>query len=289
MNPNAKPQPRNKARTSRRPARRPQPRLLTWRRARIGGMMLGATAVIGAVSWLSIDGWFNRRIDATLQGFYALSVDAGLGVDDVLVEGRVRTPTNLMLATLGIQRGFPLLAFDPDAAKAELETLPWVKSAAVERRFPRDIYVRIVEREPLAIWQHNGKLAVIDQAGDLIPDIEPGHFGELPLVVGADAPEHTAELLALIASEPRLKDLVTAAIRVSGRRWNLQLQGGIDVQLPEIDAAGAWAQLAQIERDQGVLERDVVVIDLRLPDRLVVRTNSNTKIKTKRQGMGEET
>ncbi len=284
-----KTQTRKKTKAGRRPARRPQPKLLTWRRARIGGALFAAASVIGGVSWLTVDGWFERQANATAQGFYALSVEAGLGVDDVLVEGRNRTTSEEMLARLGVQRGYPILAFDPEAAKAELETLPWVKSAAVERRFPRDVYVRIVERQPLALWQHNGELAVIDQGGDLIPNVQPERFGDLPLVVGADAPEHTAAILSVIGSEPRLREMVTAAVRVSGRRWNLKLRGGIDVQLPEIDAAGAWAQLAKIEREQGVLERDVVVIDLRLPDRLVVRTNSKTKPKSKRAGKGEET
>ncbi|TQV70828.1 cell division protein FtsQ/DivIB [Denitrobaculum tricleocarpae] len=285
----AKTQPRKKAKPGRRPARRPQRKLLTWRRARIGGMLFAATAFIGGVSWLSIDGWFTRQADAAAQGFYALSVDAGLGVDDVLVEGRNRTQAERILETLGVQRGFPILAFDPEAAKIKLEALPWVKTAAVERRYPRDVYVRIVERQPLALWQHNGNITVIDQSGDLIPNVQPEGFTGLPLVVGADAPEHTAALLDVVSSEPRLHELVTAAVRVSGRRWNLKLQGGIDVQLPETDAAGAWAQLARIEREQGVLERDVVVIDLRLPDRLVVRTNSKTKPKSKRSAKGEET
>ncbi len=289
MTAKAKPQARKKTSAARRPARKPQPRFLTWRRLRIGSAVLGVAGVIGGLSWLTIDGWFARQANAAVEGFYALSVDAGLGVNDVLVEGRNRTSAERMLQTLGVRRGFPILAFDPDAAKVELEALPWVKTAAVERRFPGDVYVRIVERQPLALWQHDGNTAVIDQAGDLIPNVRPERFHKLPLVVGADAPEHTAALLEVVASEPHLGDLVTAAVRVSGRRWNLKLQGGIDVQLPETDAASAWAQLAQIEREQGVLERDVVVIDLRLPDRLVVQTNSKTKPKLKRSGKGEET
>src|SRR3546814_4370216 len=74
-------------------------------------------------------------------------------------------------------------------------------------------------------------------------------------------------------SEPSLRERVTAAVRVGGRRWNIQIEGRIDVRLPEADAAAAWAQLARIERQQDLLSRDVIVIDLRLPDRLVVRTD----------------
>ena len=280
MSRKAKSQAGKKNKAARRSARKPQRRFPTWRQLRIGSALLGTAGVIGGLSWLTVDGWFGRQADAAVAGFYNLSVEAGLGVNDVLVEGRNRTSPERMLQTLGVSRGFPMLAFDPEAAKAELEALPWIKTAAVERRFPGDVHVRIVERQPLALWQHDGQTAVIDQAGDVIPNVKPERFHKLPLVVGADAPEHTAALLEVVASEPRLRDLVTAAVRVSGRRWNLKLQGGIDVQLPETDAAGAWAQLARIEREQGVLE---------LPDRLVVRTNSKTKPKSKRSGKGEET
>src|SRR3546814_20999451 len=80
-------------------------------------------------------------------------------------------------------------------------------------------------------------------------------------------------LIAVMNSEPELRERVTAAVRVGGRRWNIQIEGRIDVRLPEADAAGAWAQLARIERQQGLLSRDVLIVDLRLPDRLVVRTD----------------
>jgi len=61
-------------------------------------------------------------------------------------------------------------------------------------------------------------------------------------------------------------------------RWNLRLRGGIDVRLPEVDAAEAWSQLAQLEREHGLLGRDVVAIDLRLPGRLVIRTAPDAEI-----------
>jgi cell division protein FtsQ len=105
----------------------------------------------------------------------------------------------------------------------------------------------------------------------VIAGANPGRFTELPLVVGKGANDRARELLAMLRSEPELAPRVLAAVRVSGRRWNLRLEAGIDVQLPEDDPAKAWAQLARIQRSQGVLERNIVTIDLRLPDRLVVR------------------
>src|SRR3546814_17813803 len=83
-------------------------------------------------------------------------------------------------------------------------------------------------------------------------------------------------LIAVMNSEPELRARVTAAVRVGGRRWNIQIEGRIDVRLPEADAAGAWAQLARIQHQPRLLSRDVLIVELRLPDRLVLRTDPDS-------------
>ncbi|MEX0921924.1 MAG: cell division protein FtsQ/DivIB [Rhodovibrionaceae bacterium] len=203
---------------------------------------------------------------------YSATVNLGLKVEEVLVEGRARTESGEILSILAVERGSAILRLDTAAARARLEALPWVKQATVQRRLPGIVYVRLVERQPMALWQLRGELQVIDQDGEVIPGTEAKRFAGLPLVVGAGAPPHTAALLALLDSQPALRDRVDAAVRVSDRRWNLRLAGGVDVRLPEEAAEAAWAQLARIEREHGLLARDVVMIDLRLPDRLIVRT-----------------
>ena len=62
-------------------------------------------------------------------------------------------------------------------------------------------------------------------------------------------------------------------MRVGGRRWNLRVDDVIDVLLPEESAAAAWSRLAELERANALLKRDVQTVDLRLPDRLVLRVN----------------
>ncbi|MHA1601089.1 MAG: cell division protein FtsQ/DivIB [Alphaproteobacteria bacterium] len=250
--------------------RRPLP--IDWqRRVRFAAAGAGGLAVI-ALGWLWLDGWYERQIAAIGNGLYTVSARAGLSVEDVLVEGRTRTEREAILATLGLVRGTPILAFDPHAAKARLETLPWVHEATVERRLPDTVFLRLSEREPMALWQYEGKLAVIDSDGEVILGAKATAFATLPLLVGEDAPLNAETLLAILDSEPYLRGQVTAAIRVQGRRWNIRLENGIDVRLPETDAAAAWSELARLQRSYEVLQRDVVTIDLRLPDRLVVRT-----------------
>lgn len=200
----------------------------------------------------------------------------GLSVDQIIVEGRQQTRPEEITAALGVRRGDPILGFDVAAARTALEALPWVATASVERRLPETVQVRLTERTPLALWQHQGRLAVIDRTGRAIDGAELTRYAQLRIVVGADAPQQAAALFDMLATEPTLAPRVSHAIRVSGRRWNLRIDTGagqppVEVQLPEINALAAWSRLAAAERTTGLIQRNVTVIDLRLPDRMIVR------------------
>jgi cell division protein FtsQ len=126
----------------------------------------------------------------------------------------------------------------------------------------------------LAVWQHGGKQELIDRDGEVIPVKDLSHFARLPTVVGEGAAPHARALIDMLASERELAARVTAAIWVGDRRWTLRIDHVIDVYLPETDAAAAWAHLAELERSDALLRRDVKVVDMRLPDRLVIRANA---------------
>ncbi len=202
----------------------------------------------------------------------AWTAQCGLAVRNVEVEGRARADREAVLSAIAVVRGTPILAVDPAQAKRRLESIPWIRSASVERRLPDTVHVRLVERQPLAFWQRHGKLVLVDRDGAIITGERLERFGNLLVLVGPDAPASGAALIDTLGTEPDLAAHVAAAVRVGGRRWNLRLDNGVDIALPEEDAAGAWRRLAQLERSDGILERNIQMVDLRLPDRLVLRT-----------------
>ena len=199
----------------------------------------------------------------------------GLVVDQVVVEGRTMTPEPLVQAAIGVHPGEPLLGLSLDGIRDRVESLTWVQSADVERRLPGTLVVRLVERHPFAVWQNQGKFVLIDRAGQVVAAQDPAKdaaaFKVLPLVVGAGAPEHAAGLLDQLASQPVLRAHVVAAIRIGERRWNLRLNNGADVLLPEGHEAAAMERLVAFQQADALLDRPLQVLDLRLPDRLVVR------------------
>ena len=199
----------------------------------------------------------------------------GLTVTDVVIQGREKTPEPLLRAALGVTRGDKLLGFSLDAARSRIEQLAWVQSATIERRLPGTIVVTLLERRPYAVWQTAGRFVLIDRLGQVVAEQDPAKdataFATLPLVVGPGAPAAAAALLDLLAAQPQLRARVVAAVRVGERRWNLRLNTGTDVLLPEGNEAVAMAKLMEMEASQQLLERPLQVVDLRLPDRVVVR------------------
>lgn len=241
-----------------------------WRRsAALAGIALALLAGGGYAAHRA--GWGAAGLDLGKSRGLALSAAAGFAVADVAVAGRGRTGVDDLLAALQVKRGTPILAVSPAEAKARLEALPWVRSASVARLLPDTITVQLTERKPIALWQHGGKFELIDDEGKVLPVSQLGEFSALPVLVGEGAPEAGADLLAMLAQEPALRNRVAAAVRVGGRRWNLRMDNGIDVELPEENAAVAWRELARLDRTHGLLERDIRRVDLRLPDRLVLQ------------------
>ena len=73
-------------------------------------------------------------------------------------------------------------------------------------------------------------------------------------------------------------------MRVSGRRWNLRLRNGIDIRLPAEGLATAFERLSEYQREHALFERDVIAVDLRVPDRLIVRVSGDAAKRARTAG-----
>lgn len=211
------------------------------------------------------------RLAALWDGAADLGAGAGMTVQEVLLEGHQNAPLALVREALSVRRGDPILGFDPHGARERLEMIAWVERAHVERHLSGTIRVRLEERRPFAFWQKEGRISVIDREGKVVATENIGQFGRLPLVVGAGAERAAGPMIDLMRTTPEVMDRTHALVRVSARRWNLRLRNGTDVLLPEGQEAAALARLAELHQRQNLMDRPLVAIDLRLPDKLVLR------------------
>ena len=233
----------------------------------------GALALIGVVGiyGFGVGGHAEAMRDAVAGQANRVLALSGFSIQDVRVTGRSQARKDDLLAAVGVERGDPIFGFDTEAARQRIERLGWVRAATVTRLLPDTIRIDIVEREPFALWQRGGELSLIDAEGRPITDEGVQDFAHLPFIVGFGAPREAPALLNLMrAEQPQLLSRVRAFVRVGDRRWNLRLENGVDVKLPETGVAAALAGLTTYDAQYKILSRDIVAVDLRLPDRVSV-------------------
>jgi cell division protein FtsQ len=236
------------------------------------GSAAAALLLLASVCYGVVRGDHIPVIAANVQAICDAAANAvGFGISEVAISGEHNVSREEILATAGITGRSSLLFLDAAQARARLLTNPWIADAAVLKLYPRRLRIEIKERKPFALWQRDGAVALIAADGTVLEPYVARRFLALPLVVGAGAEQAAERFLAKLVRYPAIARLVEASVRVADRRWNLYLQGGIEIQLPEFAPEHALQRLVELERTKKLLARDIVRVDLRLPDRVTVR------------------
>lgn len=242
--------------------------------ARPLALLVGAGTLVVALSAFSAEIDPRSNLASWREEIGAFAAQLGWRVRRVEVSGRIETPSGLIAAALGVKRGDSLLGFSLAAARKRLEALPSVRTAVIERMLPGTLIVRLTERRPFAVWQHDGKFSVIDRQGRILAHQNVAavlrRTGNLPLVVGAGAETEAWKLIEDLRRFPAIERRLAAASWIGGRRWNLLLRNRITVELPERGTGRALARLMSFERRIALLDRPVKIVDLRLSEWLVV-------------------
>ena len=213
-----------------------------------------------------------------------ISKTVGLTVREVIVEGRSKTKKSALLQALQVSEGDNILAINITEMKDRINKLPWVKSARIERHFPNKISLTLFERTPMARWQTNRMLKLIDVHGDVIPIVDLTRFSNLPIIIGKNAPKIAGQILNTLSNEPHLFRRVKSLTLVSDRRWDVQLDNQINVHLPEKNPGKAWAHLATVEQGHNIFGDQIQGIDMRLENQLIIKIEKNKTIPGKVRG-----
>lgn len=230
-------------------------------------MLFAAVGGYGAVRGGQYDEFVTRYGDPRDVAARTLGFEIG----DVTVSGIVELNPTEIVQVAGIDPKGSLPFFDAAEARDRLLAIPMVKEATVRKLYPNALSITVVEREPFALWQNHGDVFVISRDGTPIDGFADARFAGLPLVVGEGANAKAAAFTALLDSAPDVARHVRAGILVGERRWTIKLLNGIDVRLPEDRPAEAFKRLSALIKEHKVLDRDILAIDLRMPDRVVMR------------------
>jgi cell division protein FtsQ len=259
--------------------REPPPRLIALierhvpRRAGLAAtlMLLLASAGFGIVR----GGHLEELSTALSDSRNALANSAGFRITSVTINGRKQLSQDEVLASGGVNGRSSLLFLDASAVRERLKANPWISDATVQKLYPGALQINIVERTAFALWQEDGRLSVIADDGAVLEPYVTRRFLSLPLVVGKGAETRARDFLALLAQYPQVQSATKAVVFVGQRRWNLWLKDGLDVRLPERDVGKALAELSRLDKEDHLFSRDIVAVDMRLPDRLTVQLSDD--------------
>ncbi len=229
------------------------------------------TGTLAAAALFAMTGLYG-----VMQGGHLLALAegttsaAGFAIERVDVAGNVETSPIDIVQQLGLDGHTSLITLDLDEARKSILALPWVLQADVRKIYPDVINVKLAERRAFGIWQHGRELSLIEQNGNVIEPLAREKFTQLPLYVGLGADTNASAINDVLDEWPELKQRIRAHIRVADRRWDIRLDNGVTVRLPEEDAAMALAKLRRLDEEKDLLGRDIETVDMRLDDRITI-------------------
>lgn len=223
-------------------------------------VLFAAAGIYGAIA--------GGHADAVVQ---AVTSRSGFAVADVRITGNQNISDIDILQEVGLDGWTSLVGLDVSDARKRIAALPWVESVSVRKIYPTALDVEIVERQPFAIWQHGSELTLVERSGNVIAPFAGGRYASLPLLIGMGSTEAGPEFIDRLKRTPELAARVRAYVRVAERRWNLVLRNGITIKLPEAGEDAAIGALVAMDKESGLLSRDIASVDLRFADRLVVQ------------------
>lgn len=241
------------------------------------GLTWGLVAVflLGAYSVAHYSG-INERIKAEIA---AAVGNAGFEVKRVEVSGVNRIDELKVYEITLAQKDRSMMLVDIDEVREDLMRNGWIKDARISRRLPDTLVVDIVEREPVAVWQHKGTLSLIDKTGYPLEEIAREEIPDLPVIVGKKANLKFTQLDQLLDVAPALRPMVTGATWIGNRRWDLEFDSGETLALPEGEetASAALLNFARMDGVNRLLGRGVVHFDLRDAERAYLRMPPKTE------------
>jgi len=230
-------------------------------------MLLLASASYGAVR--------GGHVPQIMENAQSLCDDVanrlGFRIAEVALDGGHEVARDEILVLAGITDRSSLLFLDAARTRARLLSNPWIAEATVLKLYPDRLRIEIKERKPFALWQKDRRIALIAVDGVVLENDVRARFADLPRVVGKGAEQSAQDFLTLIGRYPAIARRTEASIFVAERRWNLRLKDGVEILLPENEAEQALQILVDLDRNQKLLSRDIIAVDLRLPDRITVR------------------
>ena len=197
-------------------------------------------------------------------------VEQGLELNHVYLSGQNHINMDDIIKMSVPYQNQSIFSINLHKMKKDIEGLAWVESCNITRHLPDTLHINIVERTPIAIWQYQQNLYLIDDRGYVFSTDNIEHFSHLIITVGEDAASYVRNLLTTLSLYPDIKNNISSAVRISDRRWNLITVDDTVIKLPENNVENALQTLHNMIVED-VISDNIQVIDLRDRNKVYTR------------------
>ncbi len=169
---------------------------------------------------------------------------------------------------------FPVSSFDLDleGMKNRIAELDAVAQVDVRVRAGGILQIQIEERMPVAVWRMGRDIELLDAVGRRVAVVASRTARpQLPLLAGQGAEQHVPEALELLAAARPVASRIRGLVRMGERRWDIVLDRGQRIMLPEQDPMQALLHVMALEQTQDLLARDIIAVDMRNPNRTTLK------------------
>ncbi|MCK4503442.1 MAG: cell division protein FtsQ/DivIB [Desulfuromonadales bacterium] len=261
--------------------RKKQKQPLNWRKLLRRTLRIGVTAFSAAM--LLVGGFFVTQ----------LLLDSDLfRVDEIVVRDGEHFTEQQVIALSDIEIGVNTFNLDLVLIGRKIEENPWVQQADLQRIFPRQVVIDLVERHPVAII-NLGLLYYLDEQGEIFKVLSSSDRLDYPIITGFDyakAQQHDVDYVQC------LQRIVALLSDLRGRsQFDLAqlseihhddatgltlytLESGVEVKLGK---TGYSKKLDRLERIYSKLQPKLKVldyIDLNVAEKVIVRIERQKKV-----------
>jgi cell division protein FtsQ len=232
----------------------------------------GFAAAMAAGLWLADAGNRARFAEGVADLRTGIEQRPQFMVGLVAIEGASPVLADAIRDALGLALPVSSFALDLAALRATVERFDAVLAAELRVAPGGVLSIRVTERTPAALWRGPEGLSLVDATGHRIATLADRRARpDLPLLAGEGAPAAIGEALALVAAAGPLGGRVVGLVRVGERRWDVVLDRGQRLMLPAAQPVRALERIIALDAAEGLLSRDIVAVDLRLPHRPTLR------------------
>ncbi len=208
----------------------------------------------------------------------------GFKIENVLITGTRNLSNNYIKDTVEIYNDGSIFNIELSSIYNKIKQNSWVKEVSIERILPNIIKIKILENQPIAIWQNKKNNKLITANGDIIYDGNVNDFkNDFPIIKGNKSKENISSILKILEINQSFYENIWSLTFINERRWDLHFNQGLVVRLPSKDIKKAWEKIIKLQKNYNVLNLRLTEIDLRNPKQILGKINFDKKFILKRK------